>query len=147
MWDRRKTDGPRDKKKGGGEERSKKRHAPVSHCPNNNPTLSLHGKKFTSSTPRIFGRNQTAPTYARASLNLAATVTPTKMVTISTRPSTQPRSVVCSGEKPKEATMSWRWFVSEFGMLSTAANKEKRYVFGSVNASRNLYWMGMLRHS
>lgn len=79
--------------------------------------------------------NHVAPTYARASLNLAATVTPTKMVTISIMPSTQPRSVVCSGVKPNEETIICRWFVRLFGMLLIALKSAKSQVLGSRSAS------------
>ena len=82
--------------------------------------------------------NQTAPTYARASLRRAASVTPTKMVTISIVPSTQPRRVVWRFEKPKEETMICRWFVRLFGTLSTAEKSAKSQVFGSYRASQNL---------
>ena len=65
----------------------------------------------------------------------AARVTPVQMVTISTTPSTQPRSVVWRAVKPKEDTMICFWFVREFGILLRAAKSTKSHVFGSVSAS------------
>lgn len=65
----------------------------------------------------------------------AAIVTPVQMVTISTTPSTQPRRVVCRYEKPKDETMIERWFVREFGILSSAANSANSQVLGSSRAS------------
>jgi hypothetical protein len=68
-------------------------NAPVSHTENNSPTLLLHGSTFTRIVPRRFGMKYTKATQARESV-LAAMVTPVQMVTISTTPSTHPRSVV-----------------------------------------------------
>lgn len=74
-------------------------------------------------------------THARASLYLAASVTPVQMVTISTVPSTQPSSVVWKVVKPNEATMIWRWLVRLFGTLSSAEKSAKSQVLGSRSAS------------
>ena len=58
-----------------------------------------------------------------------------EIVTISIRPSTQPRSVVCRFENPNEAVMICRWFVRLFGTLSSAEKSAKSHVLGSVSAS------------
>jgi hypothetical protein len=83
----------------------------------------------------MFGRKYTMPTHARAFGQRDASHTPVAIVTISIEPSTQPRSVTWSWLYPNEATMSWRWFVSELGMLSSAEKSANSHVFGSHSAS------------
>lgn len=108
---------------------------PVSHTEKSSPTLSVHGRKLTKKQPNTFGIMYKTPTYAMLLGMRAARVTPVQIVTISTTPSTQPRSVVWRGVKPNEETMIWRWLVRELGILSRAENKANIHVFGSVRAS------------
>ena len=108
---------------------------PLIHCANKSPTLSVHGRKFIKKTPITLGMKYINPTYARLFGIREANVTPVKMVVISTIPSTQPKSVVWRGVKPKEATMICFWFVKEFGTLSRRAKSAKSSVFGSLSAS------------
>ena len=97
--------------------------------------MLLHGRRLSSSTPMIFGMKYTAPTYARASFNLAARCTPVQIVTISITPSTQPSRVVCRYVNPNDATMICPWLVRLFGTLLSAEKRAKSHVFGSRTAS------------
>jgi len=119
---------------------------PVVHCANKSPTLLLHGRKFIKNTPIMLGTKYKNPTYARLFGIQAARVTPVQMVTISTRPSTQPKSVVWRGVNPNEDTMICLWFVREFGILSSAEKSAKSHVLGSASASIILHMNHDISH-
>lgn len=94
----------------------------------------LDGSVLTRIEPRIATQYASAPEYARPFFQYVADVTVQKITmtaiaqtgvsqihprsaqgrrdALSTTPSTQPRSVVCSEVNPNPATMSWRWLLS-----------------------------------